>query len=485
MGLDHDRCYRALTTRDARFDGVFFVGVTTTGVYCRPVCTARTPRSDRCRFFARAAAAEQAGFRPCLRCRPELAPGNSPLEAVGRIAQAAAMKIDRGALDGRGCLESLASELGVGSRQLRRAVTRELGVSPVRLAQTRRLLLAKQLLTETRLPITEVALASGFESLRRFNASFRAHYRLAPRQLRKSSSDTPPGEPLRLRIGYRPPLAWDELLRFLAARAIAGVEHISRQTYARSVAIDERQGWLRVSPSERGNALSVEFSDSLAPVVGLLLARLRHQFDLAARPDTIAEHLSKDRRIGAAVRRTPGLRVPGAFDGFELSWRAVLGQQVSVRAATTWAGRFVRSFGAAIDSPISQLTHLSPSPERIADTKTSRLRQIGITTQRAESIRAMARSVAGGLLRLEPGVDVEQTIGQLVELPGIGPWTAQYIAMRALGWPDAFPESDLGLKRGLNETSSACIRTVAEAWRPWRSYAVMHIWHQLSARNKS
>jgi AraC family transcriptional regulator, regulatory protein of adaptative response / DNA-3-methyladenine glycosylase II len=483
MELKDDSCYRALATRDARFDGLFFVGVTTTGIYCRPVCSARTPRRERCRFFPGAAAAEQAGFRPCLRCRPELAPGRSSVDAVGRVARAAAARIEAGALNDGGSMEDLATEFGLSSRQLRRVLRQELGVAPVQLAQTHRLLLAKQLLTETRLPIIEVALASGFESLRRFNAVFRSHYRLTPSRLRRSLEPAPSGEPLRLKLGYRPPLAWAELLRFLGDRAIAGVESVCGESYARTVALGSDRGWVKVAPAGARNALSVEFAATLAPALSPLLARLRHVFDLNARPDLIASHLRADERIGSSIDRCAGLRVPGAFSGFELAWRAILGQRISVRAATTLAGRFVARFGEPMDTPYPELNRLVPVPERIAEARSEELSGLGMPRDRALCIKALARAVAQGSLRLEPGVNPEATIEQLKEFPGVGEWTAQYIAMRALGWPDAFPHGDLGLLRGLGETSPASLRTIAEAWRPWRAYGVMHVWNSCSSSN--
>lgn len=479
MELNHERCYRALVTRDARFDGLFFVGVTTTGIYCRPVCTARTPGQDRCRFFPGAAAAEQEGFRPCLRCRPELAPGRSSIDAVGRVARAAAARIEAGALNDGGSLESLACEFGLSSRQLRRVMRQELGVAPVQLAQTHRLLLAKQLLTETRLPVIQVAHASGFESLRRFNALFRSHYRLTPSRFRKSLETAPDGEPLRLRLSYRPPLAWDELLRFLEARAILGVERVAGESYARTVAIGPHRGWLKVAPASVPNTLSVEFAASLAPVLAPLLARLRRLFDLCARPDVIASHLAGDERIGHAVGACPGLRVPGSFSGFELAWRAILGQQVSVRAATTVARRLAATLGEPIETPDPELNCLTPSPERVAEAEVEEMAALGMTRDRARSIKAIAEADAVGRLRLEPGADPEATIAQLREFPGVGEWTAHYIAMRALGWPDAFPHGDLGLLRGLGESSPTRLRAIAEPWRPWRAYAVMHVWNAL------
>jgi AraC family transcriptional regulator of adaptative response / DNA-3-methyladenine glycosylase II len=484
MDLDTDSCYRALAARDSRFDGVFFVGVTTTRIYCRPVCPARTPGRERCRFFPSAAAAEQAGFRPCLRCRPELAPGRAPVDSTRRLAYTVAARIEAGALNDGGSLEALAAEFGLSSRQLRRAVHKELGVSPVELAQTHRLLLAKQLLTETRLPIIEVAYASGFASVRRFNAIFRSHYRLTPRQLRRTGGAASGTGMVRLRLSYRPPLAWREMLNFLAGRGLPGVEWICGSSYLRTVALGKYRGWLRVEPAKGKDALMVVLAASLMPVLPALLARLRNLFDLNARPDVIVSHLGADARVGPAVRRCPGLRVPGAFDGFELAVRAILGQQVSVRAATTMAGRLAASFGQPMETSFAGLNRLGPSPERLADADPAELTRLGIPGRRAVTIRAVARAVASGQLSLVPGPAPEEMIQRLVQLPGVGEWTAHYIAMRAGRWPDAFPHADLGLRQGMGEPSAARLRQVAEAWRPWRAYAAMHIWHSLSQINQ-
>jgi AraC family transcriptional regulator of adaptative response / DNA-3-methyladenine glycosylase II len=482
MELNQDICYRALITRDARFDGVFFVGVKTTRIYCRPVCTARTPHKVNCRFFASAAAAELLGFRPCLRCRPELAPGHSPVDAVGRVARGAARRIEAGALNNGNSVEDLAGEFGLCSRQLRRAMRQELGVSPIQWAQTHRLLLAKQLLTETGLPMIEVALASGFESVRRFNALFKSHYRLEPRRFRKARVAPLQEEPIRLRLTYRPPIAWNELLRFLADRAIEGVELVSGDCYARTVAIGAHRGWLSVAPGKAPNTLLVEFSVSLGNVLAPLLARLRHLFDLGARPDVIASHLADDRTIGPAVRRCPGLRVPGALSGFDLAWRAVLGQRISVRAATALARRVTAEFGAPIETPQPRLNRLAPEPDALAAARACAITRLGISRAGTQAIQSLASAVAAGRLRLEPGADPSSTIEQLLDLRGIGRWTAEYIAMRALGWPDAFPEGDLGLRRALGDVRPAGLRAIAERWRPWRAYAVMHVWNGLVSR---
>jgi AraC family transcriptional regulator of adaptative response / DNA-3-methyladenine glycosylase II len=482
MNLNPDTCYRALCARDRRFDGVFFTGVTTTGIYCRPVCPARTPGKDRCRFFATAAAAERAGFRPCLRCRPELAPGHAPMDAGNRVAHVVAARIEAGALDDDGNLDALAGEFGLSSRQLRRVVRRELGVTPVELAQTHRLLLAKRLLTDSRLPIIQVAFASGFASLRRFNALFRSRYGMPPRRLRQRKTPNQDGNLLRLTLTYRPPLPWPVLVKYLAGRATAGVEVVQEDAYLRTVALGKQRGWVRVLSLAGRDALRVELSSELAPVLPPLLARLRDLFDLNARPDKIAAHLRTDARLKPLVTRCPGLRVPGAYDGFELAVRAILGQQVSVRAATTLAGRFATALGEPCATPFPELNRLAPTPARVADAKALELTNLGITKQRAVSIQALARALVEGRLHLQPGCDPETTMGQLRELPGIGDWTAQYIALRALRWPDAFPAGDLGLLKAYPSRSPRELRAAAEAWRPWRAYAATYLWHQLNQK---
>jgi AraC family transcriptional regulator of adaptative response / DNA-3-methyladenine glycosylase II len=480
MTLDDQICYRALAARDVRFDGLFFVGVTTTGIYCRPVCTARTPGRDRCRFFPNAAMAERAGFRPCLRCRPELAPGHAPIDAVGRTARQAAAQIEAGALNEGGSLEQLARELGLSTRQLRRGIRKEFGVSPVQLAQTNRLLLAKQLLTESQLPIIDVALASGFSSVRRFNALFRNHYGFTPTTMRRSNRCAPEHDSLRLTLAYRPPFAWSQLLSFLAKRAAPGVECVMHDAYVRTVALGAARGWVRVGPIPDRNALAVDLSISLMPVLPELLSRLRHAFDLSARPDVIASHLSGDTRLARSIRRFPGLRVAGAFDGFELAIRAILGQRVSVAAATTLASRLAHSCGEPVATPFPCLNRLSPAAERLERVDLSEFTRLGIPVARGRVVRELASAVSRKFIRLEPGVEPERTIAQLVELPGLGDWTAQYIAMRALRWPDAFPAGDLGLLRALGMASSTALRKTAEAWRPWRAYAAMHLWNIVS-----
>jgi len=479
MTIDDNVCYRALTARDARFDGVFFVGVKTTGIYCRPVCTAKTPGRNSCRFFASAALAEQAGFRPCLRCRPELAPGQAPMDSHRTIARAAAARIEAGALNDGGCLEELAASFGLSSRQLRRLVTKELGVSPVQLAQTNRLLLAKRLIAETQLSMVQVALAAGFESVRRFNALFRSHYRLTPTALRRSKSKDVAADCLRLVLAYRPPFDWNAMLRFLAARAIPGVECVANEAYHRTVAVGEHHGWLRVSQVADRHLLAVDLSTALSPVLPAILMRLRNLFDLDARPDIIARHLSLDPRLSAWVKHQPGLRVPGAFDSFELCMRAILGQQVSVRGASTLAGRLAQQFGEAVETPLACLNRIAPKAEALSATRSTTLAGVGLPIARAECLRSLAIVVAHHKIDLEPGVDANAIVTRLVKLPGIGPWTAEYIAMRALRWPDAFPAGDLGLAKASRVKSAKALEKLAEQWRPWRSYAAMHLWESI------
>ena len=478
MTTDATALYAAYAARDPRFDGVFYVGVTSTGIYCRPVCTARTPKAGNCRFFESAEAAEASSFRPCLRCRPELAPGNAPVDDAHRIAALLVQRIHEGMLDDGAGLEDVAARFGWSSRQIRRIVRKELGVSPIELVLTRRLLLAKQLLTETRLPVTQVAFASGFSSLRRFNDAFGGRYGMPPTRFRRATDDVggaaPAGDTLTLQLGYRPPFDWAGLLRFLGARALRGVERVEADAYARTVQLGAHRGWIRVSHAPERRTLRVELSHDLAPVLPALLGRLRDVFDLSARPDVIAAHLAGDPRL--AVDRNPGLRLPGAFDGFELALRAILGQQVSVAAATTIAGRVAEAFGEPVATPHAALDRLSPTPQRLAAATEEELAALGVARARARSIVALAGEVAAGRLDLRAGADVERTMAQLVALPGIGPWTAHYVAMRALRWPDAFPREDAVLRARLGGVSPARAEELSQAWRPWRSYAALHLW---------
>lgn len=479
MKISEDICYKALIACDPRFDGLFFVGVSSTGIYCRSVCPARKPRRDKCTFFPNAASAERDGFRPCLRCRPELAPSLAPFESEQTIAGGIISRIQAGALNNSSNVETLASEFDLSSRQIRRIMRQEAGVSPIKYAQTCRLLLAKQLLTETHLPIIKVAYASGFSSLRRFNQSFLAHYRLPPSQLRKQNGKVKSKDSIILRLAYRPPLDWQSMLWFLAPRAIHGVEHVTQSTYARTVSLGEYQGWLKVKQSRHKNALSVEVSPTLANVLQSVLAKLRDLFDLYARPDVIDSHLAESKRLAPLVCKRPGLRVLGAFDSFELAWRAVLGQQVSVTGATTLAGRFAQTFGESADSPIENLNLFTPTASRVAASTPLKIAKLGLPLKRAATLHNLANLLTDEPTLLDPGRSISLATDRLIALQGIGPWTSSYIAMRALRWPDAFLDSDLGIKHALKETSPSRIRKIAEPWRPFRSYAAMHLWSDL------
>ncbi len=472
--------YSAFASRDPRFDGVFYVGVTSTGIYCRPVCTARTPKAANCRFFNSAAAAEKASFRPCLRCRPELAPGNAPVDDGRRIASLLANRIEEGLLDEGASLEEVAARFGWSSRQIRRMVHKELGVSPIELVLTRRLLLAKQLLTETTLAVTDVAFASGFSSLRRFNDAFSSRYGMPPTRLRRtvnSASDaTSSRGSLTLQLAYRPPFDWTGMLQFISARVLRGVEWVDGDAYYRTAKLGSYTGWMCVRHAPEKRALLVELTQSLTPVLPAVLGRLRHAFDLSAHPDVIAAKLGETELLADVVARNPGLRVPGAFDGFELAVRAILGQQITVKGATTLAGRFVATLGEPLETPHAGLTHLSPTAERVARASVDELASLGIIASRARSIIALAKEIAAGRLRLEPGAHPDETIERLIALPGIGTWTAQYIAMRALRWPDAFPKEDVALRKNLGGVTAARAEALSQVWRPWRSYATLHLW---------
>ncbi len=437
-------------------------------------CARRSARN--CRFFPSAAAAESEGFRPCLRCRPELAPGHAAVDANRRLAQAAAGLIDDGRLGSEARLPGLAQALGVTDRHLRRVFREEFGVAPVEYAQTQRLLLAKRLLTDTAMPVIDVALASGFASLRRFNHLFRARYRMTPGALRRAAPANARDE-LTFDLAYRPPYDWDAMRDFLARRAIAGVEAVEGQRYLRTVRLERNgkavSGWLAVSPSRKRHALAVTASASLAGVLPAVLARAKQLFDLACRPDDIAEAL------GELAAAHPGLRLPGAFDGFEIAVRAILGQQVTVKAASIIAGRFARAFGEPVQTPHAALTHLFPDPARIAALDAAQIAAQGIIAARARAIVALAREMEGGRLHLDPSAGVDATLAALEKIPGVGPWTAQYIAMRALAWPDAFPHPDVAVLKAMAEKNARRAAERAAQWQPWRAYAVLHLWKSL------
>ncbi len=476
--LSPEACYRAMTSHDPRFDGHFFVGVRSTRVYCRPVCRVRLPKLGNCTFHASAAAAECAGFRPCLRCRPELAPGVAAPEASRSLARSAARMIENGMV-GQGDLPALARRIGVTGRHLRRIFAAEYGVSPVQFAQTHRLLLAKRMLTDTALPVAGVAFASGFSSVRRMNALFAERYGFAPMQLRRAgrANLAQDGDALDFLLSYRPPLDFACLLGFLGTRAIPGVEAIGADVYRRVIRVgpaEAQVGWLEIGREPGRDALRLRFDARLAGATQSLLARARQVFDLCADPTVI------DAALGPLARGAPGLRLPGAFDAFELALRAILGQQVTVQAARTLAHRFVAAFGAPVATPFADLTRAFPTPQRVARLRTDQIGPLGIVDQRAQAMIALARAVEGGLVDLSPAAEPAQAIAGLCAIRGIGPWTAHYIAMRALAWPDAWLPGDVALQRALQLPNTVAGQRAAaaraEAWHPWRSYAVLHLW---------
>ena len=453
------------------------MGVTTTGIYCRPVCRARTPRRERCEFFRRAALAERAGFRACFRCRPERAPGHASVDAVSRLVSAAARSIDEGALNHES-VERLARRLGVGGRHLRRVMQDELGLGPIELGLSKRIALARELLLGTSLPMTQVALSSGFSSVRRFNDAYRKSQGITPSDVRRPRSATGPAAfALRVVLDVRAPFDARCAFAFLRARAVSGGDAFIGDAYVRAVAFEGAVGSIAISPAPDRDAIVLEVSSSLAPGLMNLAARTRRLFDTDADPTLIGAHLSRDPLLVRRVRARPALRVTGAFDRFEWAVRAVLGQQISVRAALTIASRLLAKLGtpmrhAGLQPPL----YAWPDASRLAGAKLSTLTALGLTKARAATLLGLARAVAEGSLALDHGADPVATRDALLALPGVGPWTAQYIELRALGWPDAFPAGDLGLRRALGGISTAECEARSERWRPWRAYAATHLW---------
>lgn len=471
--MERDRCYRAVRARDRRFDGVFFTCVETTGIYCRPICPARLPGKDRCEFVRTAAQAERAGFRACLRCRPELAPGNASVDAKARCVRVALQRIQGGYLN-QHSVEDLAVLVGVSARHLRRSMESELGVSPVELAQTQRLSLAKQLLQDTDISLANLAMASGFGSVRRFNAVFATHFGRAPSAIRRRS--VPESGSVTIRLEYRPPLEWPTMLAYLRARSIPGVESVDEESYARTVKLNGIPGWIEVRAVADKPALCATLSLNLVPCLSRVVPKLRSLFDLDARPDLVAAHLQDDAILRPSLQRLPGLRVPGTFDPFELGVRAILGQQISVAGATTLSGRFAHSFGEVLDQSTPRLNNVFPSASKVATLSLSKVRAIGLPERRAATILAFAKATSEGTFDSAGAHDASEVIKRIQELPGIGPWTAQYYAMRALSWPDAFPAGDLGLRKALGVKTASQASSKSAAWSPWRAYGAMHLW---------
>jgi AraC family transcriptional regulator, regulatory protein of adaptative response / DNA-3-methyladenine glycosylase II len=478
--LTPEICYRALRTRDPRFDGRFFVAVRTTGVYCRPICPARTPRRENCSFVPCAAAAEEAGYRPCRRCRPESAPGTPAWLGTSATVSRGLRLIADGALDDRG-VGDLAARLGIGERQMRRLFTRHLGAAPLAIARTRRVHFAAELLAQTDWPISRVALASGFTSLRRFNEAIRDTFHRAPRELRAARRAQAPAEGTVIRLPYRAPFDITGLLTYLAARAVPRVESVADGRVLRALRVAGRALTVDVRASERARAVEVRAAGADAEHWLALAERVRSVFDLRADPDPIGRQLGADPLLRERLRRSPGVRVPGAWNPFEIAVRIVLGQQVTVAGATQLAGRLAERFGESVpDAARDALapTRLFPEPDALAD---AALEEIGLTRQRAGAVRALAAAVASGTLALAPGADPDAARDALLALPGIGSWTAELVLLRALGEPDAFPAGDLGLCRALGLDAGALERR-AERWRPWRGYAALLLWTTSDSR---
>ena len=478
---------RARLSRDARFDGQFFVGVMTTGIYCRPVCPAVPPKPENVTFYPSAAAAGEAGFRPCLRCRPECAPGTPAWSGTSTTVRRGLRLISSGALDD-GSIEQLAERLGVTSRHLRRLFTKHVGASPLSVAHTQRLHFAKRLIDQTDLPMSHVACAAGYGSVRRFNDTFKNTYGRSPRDLRRHSDESFDSDTgLSVRLPYRKPFDWQGLLQFFSGRATPGVEQVIDDAYIRSISINGQPGIIECRHLGSESSISLSLHGVATEQIFQVVQRVREMLDLDAPVAEIAAVLGSDEVLGAMVKQCPGVRVPGAWDGFELTVRAILGQQVSVKAATTLAGRIAARYGAAIQLPASlagrtdglTIERLFPTPEKLMR---ARFNDIGLVTSRAETIRRVAGAVVRGDLSFDNSQDVDEFCRSLTAMRGIGDWTAQYVAMRALKSPDAFPASDLGLLRAIREdrkASAAELLRRAEPWRPWRAYAALLLWGSL------
>ena len=499
MTIDGDAAYQILLAHDARFDGRLFVGVTSTGVYCRPICRVRMPARRNCRFFATPAQAEAAAFRPCMKCRPEIAPGPglawTVMDASRTLARQAATALDESAASGDApAMLAIAGRLGVSDRHLRRIFFAEHGVTPVQYLQTRRLLLAKQLLTDTQMPVAQVALTSGFRSLRRFNAAFADGYRMNPTRLRRAAMPAAGSARARhdaartddtaitVTLAYRDPFDAKALLAFIAQRAIPGVESVEAMSVRRSVragVAGPAAGWLEARFVPASARLRLSFSPALGHASGAVIAHVRRWLDLDASPATIDDAL-------AGLPGEPGLRLPGSVDGFELAVRAVLGQQVTVAGARTLARRLVERFGADLATPWPDITRAFPAPGTLAFEKIEHIAELGIIRSRAGAIQALAAHWGELSELLVAGAAPDALVDRLRSLPGIGPWTAHYIAMRALGWPDAFPPGDVAALKAMHQlfgsTSQRAADACAERWRPWRAYALLRLWNSLGTK---
>ena len=482
MPLDTEQCYRAFQAKDARFDGRIFACVTSTGIYCRPICPARVPHKKNCLFVTSAASAEAKGYRSCLRCRPETAPGTPAWTGTAASVTRAMRLIEDGALD-HDTVEALGARVGLGARQLRRLFLTHIGATPQVVAANRRLLAAKQLISETDMAMSDIAYAAGYQSLRRFNDAVKASYGVAPTALRRGAPRTAGQEAIHLRLGFRPPFIWAQLLAYLQGRAMPGVEEISGTNYRRSFQLEGTRGVINVTPGVKANTLDVAIcidtaaSDKTSAPIRQIANRVRRIFDLDADPTAMVTAFGKDPVLGPRLKRLGGIRVPGAFDGFERGVRAIIGQQVSVKGATTLAGRVVARCGEAIALPDGGITHYFPSA---AVLRNADLDGLGLTGGRIRTLHAFARAVDEGEVSFSAGPTLDEKIAEFCAVPGIGPWTAHYMALRAVGEPDAFPAADLGLRKAVSNEgvliSTPALEAQSESWRPWRGYAALLLW---------
>jgi AraC family transcriptional regulator, regulatory protein of adaptative response / DNA-3-methyladenine glycosylase II len=477
--LDALICEKARLARDPRFDGLFFTGVLSTGIFCRPICPAPRPKAANVVYFPSASAAVEAGLRPCLRCRPEAAPGTPAWNGTSATVARAMHLIGQGALND-GNVEALAARLGVGSRQLRRLFNKHVGASPVVMANTQRVLFAKKLLAETQLPITQIAFACGFGSPRRFNAAFRKTYRQSPSAFRRQAPQAFSGAHFhcRLTLPFRPPLSWERMLAFFRSRAIPGVECADANSYRRTILTDGGIGLIHVYPARCGHHLMLEVSLPDSRGLMRVVERVRRMFDLDANMEAIQRSLAADRRLAPLVEQLGGMRLPSAWDCFETAVRAIVGQQISVKAARTVLGHIVRQTGALLaNNDHAGLTHCFPTAAAIA---TADLRGLGLSARRCGCLQELARTTASDPMFLEVRGTLDDFVLRLTALPGIGPWTAHYIALRGSGEPDAFPAGDLGLAQALSEHGTrpghGRLMALAEPWRPWRGYAAIYLW---------
>lgn len=494
MVEDFEQCYRAVSSRDRRFDGRFVTAVTTTGIYCRPSCPAQTPKRQNVRFYRVAAAAQAAGFRACRRCRPDASPGSPEWDVRADLSARALRLIAEGAVDVDG-VSGLARRLAVSERHLHRQLVAEVGAGPLALARTRRAQTARLLIDSTALPITDIAFTAGYGSVRQFNAAFQEAFGMTPSQAREHArrgSRAPcAGEgpmsgtgAIVLRLQYRPPLHAPALLGWLAARAVPGVEEVADGTYRRSLPLPRSTAVVELTPTADHVVLRL-FAEDLRDLTAAV-QRCRRLADLDADPEAVDQALGGDPLLAPLVASRPGLRVPGSADGFELACRAVLGQQVTVSGARTLLGRLVAAFGKPLAAPHRAVTHLFPTADGVAAASEADLAGLGLTRARAATLRVLAAAVTDGDVVLDAGADRDEQVAALLALPGIGPWTASYVAMRALGDPDALPPGDLVLRRAFaalgGGDGARALERHAAAWRPWRAYGAMHLWtHAASA----